>query len=260
MESDDEIAIWRYIDLGKFVDLLATESLYFACPSQFEDPYEGLVPRSHVEAESKIFQKFIDDILALKYQMSAQPVDKKVKELLDAKMNNVAKSIPEIPKQVMLRFGVNCWHKNEFESEAMWKLYSASRQGIAIKSTIGQLRNSLRGAKVRIDSVRYMDFDNDPIEKGHDHYKLFLKRKSFEHEREVRATISLPQQGKGILVKCDIDILISSIHLAPFAPAYLMDAVESVCRGKLNTLQKPVVKSKLFDIPDYGLNINVRPI
>lgn len=29
--------IWRYIDLGKFISLLVTESLYFACPCEFDD-------------------------------------------------------------------------------------------------------------------------------------------------------------------------------------------------------------------------------
>ena len=54
------------------------------------------------------------------------------------------------------------------------------------------------------DEVRYMDFDTDTIEKGHQHYSLFLKRKAFQLEQEVRATVLLKQLGKGQLVECDI--------------------------------------------------------
>ena len=63
------------------------------------------------------------------------------------------------------KFGVSCWHESEHESDAMWKLYSASGQGIAIESTIGQLRTCFGNREgLLIDRVRYMDFDRDPIE------------------------------------------------------------------------------------------------
>src|SRR5579885_861214 len=35
---------------------------------------------------------------------------------------------------------VNCWYMNEHESAAMWKLYSAAGDGIAVQSTIGRLK------------------------------------------------------------------------------------------------------------------------
>lgn len=74
---------------------------------------------------------------------------------------------------------------------------SASGQAIAIESTVGQLRASLgRREGILIDSVRYADFDHDEIEKSHKHYGLFMKRKSFEHEKELRATILLPPERR----------------------------------------------------------------
>jgi hypothetical protein len=162
--------------------------------------------------------------------------------------------------EVKLRFGVTCWHKNEVESEAMWKLYSASGQGIAIESDKYQLRESiLEKENLIIGDVRYMDFENDPIEKGYKNYGLFLKRKSFEHERELRATILLKKEGKGALVKCDPDALITQVHVSPFAPKYFKDVVEKICSGEVRKLRKPVLQSSLFDKPsdDYSLNPKV---
>jgi hypothetical protein len=258
MENDIETTIWKYIDLGKFVSLLVSESLYFACPCEFEDPYEGLVPKSHVEAESAMIQKYIDPLLSFREKLTAEATNTNYLALFDNALNDFAKMVKSSHKAATLCFGVSCWHKSECESEAMWKLYSGHAHGIAIKSTIRQLQRSLKNAKnVIIDNVRYTDFDNDPIEKGHKHYGLFLKRKSFEHEKEIRATILLPQAGRGILVPCDIDTLISQVHLSPFAPVYLKNAVETICSGKLRMLQKPVIQSKLFDAPDYGIKINV---
>jgi hypothetical protein len=102
-----------------------------------------------------------------------------------------------------------------------------------------------------------MDFETDQVEKGHKHYGLFLKRKSFEHERELRVTILLKKEGQGTFVACDLDTLITQVHISPFAPTYLKDVVDHICSGGVRKLRKPIVKSSLYDKPstDYGLNL-----
>jgi hypothetical protein len=147
----------------------------------------------------------------------------------------------------------------------MWKLYSASGQAIAVESTVGQLRASLGDAEgVIVDSVRYADFDNDPIEKGHKHYSLFMKRKSFEHEKELRATILLPEEQwtipedqRGLAVPCDLNVLINRIHVSPLCAAFVVRAVESLCAGKAHFLNKPVIFSSLLRDAGYELPIEL---
>jgi hypothetical protein len=142
----------------------------------------------------------------------------------------------------------------------MWKLYSTAGYGIAIESTEDRLRNSVLNAEsLVVDDVRYVDFDNDQIEKGHKHYGLFLKRKSFEHEKEFRATILLKQPGKGSFVECNLDTLIASVHVSPFAPHYLTGVVQNICSGSIRRLSKRVLRSPLFDRPDnnYGLDLRI---
>ena len=72
MEEVQDSKIWKYMDLAKFVSLLTTKSLYFSCPSQFDDPFEGSVPRSHAKAESEMIQRFVDDLLSLRPHFAAQ--------------------------------------------------------------------------------------------------------------------------------------------------------------------------------------------
>jgi hypothetical protein len=100
-----------------------------------------------------------------------------------------------------------------------------------------------------------MDFANDQIEKGHKHYGLFLKRKSFEHERELRATVLLKTEGRGTFVACDLDTLITKVHISPIAPAYLEGVVRDICSASVRKLGKPIMKSPLYDKPgaDYSL-------
>jgi hypothetical protein len=43
---------------------------------------------------------------------------------------------------------VNCWHQNEFESEAMWRLYSENHKGIAIQTTFQDLVDSIDDQRI----------------------------------------------------------------------------------------------------------------
>ncbi|MGZ6219873.1 MAG: hypothetical protein ACXWMV_07730 [Syntrophales bacterium] len=175
-------------------------------------------------------------------------------------LKTFAENVQTLLNKPMLSYGVNCWHKSEHESEAMWRLYSVSGHGIAIESTIGQLKASLPNRPgLIVESVQYVDFDKDFIPKTMESGQLFaflLKRKSFEHEKVLRAAIPLPEEGKGTLVECNLDTLISRIHISPSAPAYFREVLENLCAGKVRNLEKPVVQSRMFNAPDYSVKIN----
>jgi hypothetical protein len=38
---------------------------------------------------------------------------------------------------------VTCWHMNECESAAMWKLYSTAKESVCVQTTYGRLRSVL---------------------------------------------------------------------------------------------------------------------
>ena len=254
-----ETKIWRYVDFTKFQSLVFKKSLYFACPLQFNDPFESYLPRSHIAANRSVTERIIRDSLSASMQIAAMPGRSPdgIQRLKDV-LTELSQFTPlKATRETMKRFGISCWHKNEHESEAMWRLYSSvQKPAIAIESTIGQLRDALKGVKhVLAESVRYMDFDKDSIEKGRRLYMGFIKRNSFEHEREFRASILLPeerwQDEEGMFVPCDLDILINQIHTSPLATEEFKVVVNDLCRGVCN-LQKLVVRSSLLDEPDYG--------
>jgi hypothetical protein len=104
-----------------------------------------------------------------------------------------------------------------------------------------------------VDRVRYMDFDQDTIEQGHKHYGPFMKRKCFEHEKEVRATILLQQDGQGASVPCDLSVLVSRIHISPLTEGDFNNDIEALCAEY--HLDKSVRRSPLYRVPNYGINI-----
>lgn len=252
-ESPVDVKIWRYVDLAKFVSMLASRSLYFPCATtELKDPFEGWLPRSHMKAMMEINRGALDQMRSTQDTFLAQhPHCDRVP--FDALIQDAQRKLDmqQLLRDTNSKFGVNCWHVNEDESEAMWQLYTVAGQGIAIESTKARLEAALNGDGINVDRVRYMNFDSDEIDKGHRHYGLFLKRKSFAHEQELRATILLPKPGSGTQVPCDLDGLIAKIHIFPKAPSYYADAVRYAVERADPAITAPVMTSRLLDPPDY---------
>jgi Protein of unknown function (DUF2971) len=251
------LKIWRYVDLPKFVNMLSTGTLHFACVSSFQDPYEGWLPRSYIEAMVNLIRTPLDQMRQTQNHMVALNPNPALHCALENILQDAERKmhVPRVLKEVNEKFGASCWHINEGESEAMWRLYGPTGAGIAIESTRERLDAAMKDSAphpVHIDPVRYMDFDNDPIDKGgHRHLMGFIKRKSFEHERELRALVMLPEPGKGASVPCDMNTLIARIHIAPQAKGHYIDAVHYVIGHADPRPDAPVQISKLFDPPDY---------
>ena len=119
---------------------------------------------------------------------------------------------------------INCWHLNSHESAAMWVLYLKSNEGIAVQSTYRKLLDSLVDEReIFIGKVNYIDYDNEIFLDRNALAPLVYKRKSFEHEREVRAIITnWPKEPigpdsptatirSGIEVDVDLKVLIENI-------------------------------------------------
>ena len=93
------------MDVGRFLTLIYEKKLYFARLKELGDPWEGVWTRP------------------ASVQMLARD--------------------PETKRQTIERFNpcalISCWHENERESVAMWKLYVSGREGVALKTTVGRL-------------------------------------------------------------------------------------------------------------------------
>ena len=148
------------------------------------------------------------------------------------------------------------FHINPFESAALWSIYAKSNQGIAIQSTFKRLCecfNDYKENEIFIGLIKYIDYtlEKMPIENNL-LPPLFYKRKSFEHEKEIRAIILSPKQylseipikelleklPNGVYVPVNLDTLIEKIYIAPST--------------------QPWVKSLIFSIIEkYGLNKDI---
>lgn len=232
----DDARIWRFMDIGKFLWLLSSSSLYFRRLDLFRDPYEGVVPQ----------------LSAIEYERNLPGQGKQITSFIESQR-----------KQVF----VNSWHINEFESAAMWDLYLKSADGIAIETSFAKLRDSFSAEtthSILIGKVNYIDYAAEMMPFGNILFAPMHKRKSFEHERELRALVwllaTLGRQGKnpssdmvsmgtnpphGINININLEILISNVYVSPIAESWYVDVVRSVLE-KYGLSKIRVIQSELY--------------
>jgi hypothetical protein len=101
--------------------------------------------------------------------------------------------------------------------------------------------------------VKYVDYRTDSIPDSTMLGRFFCKRKSFSHEAEMRAVVSVRQAEEfgvavpenGILVPVKLQILLEKVYIAP---GLLKSCVEDVHRAlRTERLDTPVVQSELDD-------------
>jgi len=240
--------LWRYITFEKFCWLLEKSELYHARLDQFDDPFEGAVTGAYARMR---------DAGEIEPYFSTK------------------ESEPWTFKTLRYRQFATCWYASKYESDALWRLYSPGGAGIAVVSTMQRLTDSVdlggQGHGI-LGQVEYVDFsDHDMrrrpsgtvIRPGH------LKRKSFEHEREVRGIIiknlihdgptmsrdeaSMERQRRdqpiGINAKVDLKKSIHSIVISPTAKPFFQELVQLV--AKRHELDHLVRQSTLGGTPAY---------
>lgn len=103
-------------------------------------------------------------------------------------------SLQDKHKESYLRINkyVNCWHINEDESEAMWKLYGGiPSESIAVKSSVGHIKEAIANDSTPT-MIAKIDYDKKPNHEVLKNFyaQVFYKRRIYEHEKELRLCVS----------------------------------------------------------------------
>ena len=171
-------------------------------------------------------------------------MDPKTFKKMTNQMSNFSKNIKK-------HTYINCWHTNEYESAAMWKLYAKTNESIAIQTDYNTLKN-IFNEKIYLGLVTYIDYEKDFLPEGNSFYPFTHKRKSFEHEQEVRAIIqdlSMQDNKAGVNINIDVNQLIQKIYVSPTAPSWLVDLTQDV--SKKYGINSAVKKSDLYSQPVF---------
>ena len=164
-----------------------------------------------------------------------------------------------INQQLRTASYVSCWHAGNQESEAMWRLYCPSNEGVAIRTSYQKLVDSVaHDSSLHIGAVTYLDYETGGYPLTNVFYPLMHKRISFAHENEIRI-VKLDMElsiGKtvgpvGITVDWDIDNLIEEIFIDPYAPEYYAEIVRPIVAQFAPNLESRVHWSQMRSAPVY---------
>lgn len=218
--------LWRYMDFTKYVSLLSSRGLYFSRADCFEDIFEGAkgLKRNKERWDSHYLEFFRSVIKnppkGFSCELSNSEVDEQAKKLL-----RDLEASGEADKRNTF---VSCWHESEHESEAMWRLYSSFLENaLAVRTSYQSLYVSLGSdPSIEIGRIKYIDLRNGYAGVNE---AFWRKRKSFEHEREVRALLRDHEcQAHGKIVPCNLEILIEEIFVSPKAPPWFIHLINDV--------------------------------
>ena len=224
--------IWRYLDLAKYTFLIQRSELHCPRGDQFKDEFEGSYP-----AKNKT-------------------------DFDGCGFNG------EDWKQFV---AISCWHKSEYESDAMWRLYGLDKYGVAITTTEEALNKLANENGGYVETVEYIDFSSGKADIKIPTDVFHYKRLAFIHESEVRLIktnyphsgfennmpkLSVPTKGKelpksGLLMEVDLIDFIKTIKISPYADQWFHDVVTNLTKT-YGLDEKLVGYSELCGDPIYA--------
>lgn len=259
---DSSVRVWRYLDLAKFIWLLENRKLYLSRLDTLEDLHEGSIPKfqaDQFEAEST------NHILAATYKRLVEEHGSELAlERLQTQVPQIVNQVQQLmlyKKELRKTSYVNCWHLNNSESEAMWRLYCPSDNGVAIQTTYKKLvESTMIDPEVYVGCVKYLDYESQGFPINNVFYSVMHKRLSFAHENEVRLVklkgpenwgTSQEFSAEGISLDWQPDSVIDAIYVDPYAPNYYYDVVRTIVSKISPELAGRVVWSKMRTDPVY---------
>lgn len=224
----DDTIMWRYMNFTQYVSLLEKSALFFCRVDELGDEFEGSVSQNVLP----LLKMFYDD-----------------------KTHIFHPNDMEIYKSWVY---ANCWYEGEIESEAMWRLHTREKEGIAIKTVFQNFKKALIGEQtIHVSRIKYIDYRTELVPRHNTMLPFIHKRKSFEHEREIRALSMVypnqdeaePEKTNGFYHNVDLRLMIEEIVVAPFAEEWLVDLTENIAHryGVYNRVRN----STLSDVPNF---------
>lgn len=234
--------VWRYLTFDKFVSLLSTQSLWFSRLDLIGDPFEGATPWQELRIREKTTQ------------------------------HERLRTIWFGTRRWLM---VSCWHICDHESDAMWRMYAPTGEGVAIRSTVNSIRNCINRSPGQygdpelqfpisvpifvLGRIWYIDMHDVQLQSDSPFGRYFLKREAFSHEAEFRVLAPMPEictekgvpataepSMAGLYVKVPLQELVSEVVVSPTAPKWFTRAVaETIQRFglpapfRVSTLDEP---------------------
>jgi hypothetical protein len=254
--------VWRYLSFDAVVATIKTRRLRFTRVDKFHDPFEGSVPKSHIDqqqtplligAESR--RTMMNHTMPKHYWGSGMG-----RSALSGDEDSWTR-ITRLRRAKTRSAHASCWSAGD-ESELLWRLYcrheGSQGVGVALRTTLARLEASVAAHDLYFSPITYIVYDQaPPFADEMDH--LLHKRHVFAAENELRL-MRFNYAQYGALVPKDASVLelpehiflewapsdvICEIVLSPYADEKYEEAVRAAINASDPNLANRVMLSVL---------------
>lgn len=240
-----QATLWRYMSLTKLLYLLVEKKLAFPRMDSMaaDDPFEG-------RHSNRTMKELEEAFNSADFPQMTPEQRQRFSEMMFADKT--------------AEFFVSCWHEGRYESAALWRLYATTGEGVAVRTTMGDLTSGLQDdgteRTIFIGRVEYIDFDTDRTALGNVITPFFRKRRSFEHEHEVRLLYwdpmpflpenippdGIPRPPSVVNIGINPEKVIAEIVVSPYASSWVVSTISKTVTGLGYTI--PTRKSDLLTV------------
>lgn len=236
LNRDDNITIWRYLSLEKWLSMLTTQKMVFSKLAEFSDKneVEYLINILTKDNKKQLGKSLVDHIAHLKHDYYAV-----------------------------------CWNAKEGECRSLWYAYTGNaRLGVAIKSSVKSFCSSVQFTKTLPNcyKVAYGVITEDPENLQMDEISLCCKSIAYESENEIRFLLNnstarlsgfdsnpnMPlvfsppeEQPRFIQFDCDLNKLTEGFMISPFASEWQKEAILETTRKLAPEIMDKYIKSSI---------------
>lgn len=210
MSLKPETKVWRYMSFAKFVWLLQNKQLWFSNAKYLSDKWE---------------------IKPIGQQLNAI-INSRPK---DVTADEVTTRTAEIVTDLRNKTFINCWTKAEHESHALWKIYCPKSEGVAIRTTVKSLEESMGLDVIEVSYKAEEDTKEPPTVID----LVSQKRPMFSYEQEVRVVLihdfSRPEHPDRITigtgVEWDPELHVEGVWVHPESHYWFIETVTDIVRS-----------------------------
>ena len=237
--TNDKV-IWRYLSLDKYLDLLLTKTIKFTQVEIAADQLEISLMLKRLEQNGN----------------------------LDGR-ENILESASHFINILRKSHYINCWTGKEHECRSLWFSYlGESRLGVAIKSTVGQVREHIVWGDygVNCNEVIYRDTFDDTEELQNNIKLLNSKALAYSSESEIRFSVNeslmhLPEGElsetnppvliapnslpKVISFNSDLQSMINEVWISPYCQEWQLDMLKNLTSNLAPYLVNKMKRSDL---------------
>jgi len=205
---------------SRFVWLLQTRQLWLSRADHLGDPWEISLAGNQLE-----------------HVISRHPISPLSEVVRETAMQRSERIVKVWRQQTF----INCWSAQDNESHALWRIYCASYDGVAIQTTLAKLKASV--GELPVHQVIY-EIPGKSKQTPTPHDLMTKKRPMFAYEHEVRIvqySDDCPDLEKvGIGLPWELDKYVESIYVHPEADHSFMDTVTATVE-----CYAPILKDKV---------------